>query len=388
MHAYRRTINLFGMTVIASLMLTACNMPASRGASAWLDVPLDGLAFPAVQEINIEGHAAAPGGVSRIEIWINGAQLTTIGNPPMDGELAAFSTAWTPPDLGTYSIQAIAFSADGVASEPDSARVTFGGPAATVPAGCPSPVGGGATPVSCGPTPVGCPSPVGGGPTPLPPCAPAPAGCPSPVGGGATPVSCLPIITVVVPGATVQFWADPAEINAGECTQIRWHVANVQRVVFGGIDQPFDGSYEACLCEDERYSLAVTHLDGSQEKPYVEVAVNGSCVTEVPPDTTPPPVPQPVVPANGLTIACKSSQTLAWLPVDDPSGIAQYRVHVMRHSGDNNWTNVAFFGGVVGKQTEVEVECGWYYQWQVRAIDNANNDSGWSDWSQFTISLE
>jgi hypothetical protein len=47
-------------------------------------------------------------------------------------------------------------------------------------AGCPTPVGGGPTPVSC-PSPVGgCPTPVGGGPTPVS-CA-TPAGGPSLIG--------------------------------------------------------------------------------------------------------------------------------------------------------------------------------------------------------------
>ena len=68
--------------------------------------------------------------------------------------------------------------------------------AATAPpvSGCPSPVGGGPTPVSCSGLPIsGCPSPVGGGPTPVScsgPAAPPVSGCPSPVGGGPTPVSC------------------------------------------------------------------------------------------------------------------------------------------------------------------------------------------------------
>lgn len=387
MHSRRRTMNVFGLAMIVSLLLAACNMPADRGASVWLDVPLDGLNFPAVQPINIEGHASGPGGIRRVEIWIDGALLVNVNDPPTDGDLASFQATWTPPGVGTYTIQAIAVSADGAASGPDTARVTFGGKS---PVGCPSPVGGGPTPVSCGVTPVGCPSPIGGGPTPPPPCAPAPIGCPSPVGGGPTPVSCpaLPIITVNIPGSTVEFWAEPAEIDAGACTNIRWHVANVQRVVFGGIDQPLDGSYEACLCEDERYSLAVTHLDGSQEKPSVDVTVNGSCETPVPADGEAPPAPEPAVPSNGLSMACKGSQNLVWLPVNDPSGIAEYRVQVQRHSGGNNWQDAPGGGsGIQGKQTSIGVECGWYYRWRVSAVDGAGNAGGWSGWSEFSVTL-
>jgi hypothetical protein len=203
-------------------------------------------------------------------------------------------------------------------------------------------------------------------------------------------VSCLelPIITVIVPGATVEFWADPAEIDAGACTNIRWHTANVMGVTFGGISQPLDGSYEACLCDEERYSLAVTHLDGSTEKRTVDVAVNGDCITPVPVDAEGPPPPQPAVPANGLSIQCVGSQNLVWLPVDDPSGVGGYSVQLQRHSGDGNWQDAPGGGsGIQGKQTSVGVECGWYYRWRVRATDGVGNLGSWSGWSEFSVLL-
>jgi len=92
----RPVLPLFTLLVILSL-LAGCNLPASSGGvSVWIDVPLDGLIFPDVQAINIEGHAASPGGVSRVEIWINGALLVTINDPPTEGELASFHAEWTP----------------------------------------------------------------------------------------------------------------------------------------------------------------------------------------------------------------------------------------------------------------------------------------------------
>lgn len=395
MALHRVPLTAFSLALFASIVLGACNMPAARtGSSVWLDVPLDGLNFPAPQAINIEGHASAAGGISRIEVWVEGALVASINDPAVEGDLAAFQAAWTPTSEGTYTIQAVAYGRDGSTSAPDTARVTFGGATATAPA-CPSPVGGGPTsPPPCPATPVGCPSPVGGGPTPVPPCPSLPVGCPSPVGGGATPVTCTgeppAIITVVVPSPEIQFWAEPESITAGTCTHVRWHAANVKAVVFGGVAQPLDGSYEACLCEDERYTLTVTHLDGREERRTVDIPVEGTCVTVVPADTEPPPVPEPAVPSNGLNIACKASQTLAWLPVSDPSKIAEYRVQVQRHSGNGNWQNAGGspFTGISGKQMSLDVECGWYYRWRVRAVDGVGNASGFSDWSEFTITLE
>ncbi len=379
----RRSLRVCISLAIISLVLSACAAAPAGDAAIWIDAPRDGLAFEVVQPIQIEGHASSRGGVSRVELWVDGALIETISELAPKGEFVSYHTTWTPSGTGTYTIQTLAYSIDGVASAPDSARVTFG-VTATVPitpvpeAGCPTPVGGGPTPVSCGAISSGCPTPIGGGPTPVS-CEPESSGCPTPVGGGPTPVSCE--------APVVNFWADPPEISAGACTNIRWHVENVQSIVFGGINQPFDGSYEACLCANERYSLLVNYLDGTQDKPYVTVSVTGSCETEAPGDTEPPSAPVLAVPANGLVIACKGSQTLAWLPVEDPSGIAKYRVQVQRHSGNNNWKTVEDLAAA-GKSVSVSVECGWYYRWRVSAIDGAGNVGAWSDWSEFTISLE
>lgn len=360
---FRSSLLTLSMVVI---LLTGCNFPVAStgGVSVWIDVPLDGLVFPAVQSINVEGHASSSNGIGRVEVWIDGAVLGTIDNPPAAGGLASFQLAWTPPTPGTYTIQAVAYTTDGMASQPDTARVAFGTIPTPVITETPSLVPT-VTPI----TPVTLVAPV----TPDTPIPPPPA---SPV---------------------VQFWADPSSISAGACTTIHWHVENVNQVIFGGIVQPFDGSYTECLCADERYSLAVTYVDGSQERFTTEIAVSGSCVTpEAPPapttppppsDTTPPPAPTPVVPSNGLAIACKASQTLAWMPVSDPGGIREYQIQVQRQPGDNNWQGVIALPGIHDKQTTINVECGWYYRWRVRAVDGAGNVGAWSGWYLFSITL-
>ncbi|MBU2609566.1 MAG: hypothetical protein KJ606_01270 [Chloroflexi bacterium] len=346
-------LHLFTLLVILSL-LAGCNLPASAGGvSVWIDVPLDGLAFPSVQGIKISGHAASPGGVSRVEIWINSALLTTINDPITEGELARFYTEWTPTAPGEYVIQALAFGADGTASQPDSARVTFGDVAAPV--------------ISVTPVVTDTPTPV---------------------------ISVTPVVTdtptatsTPPPDAVVQFWAEPAEIRAGACTTIRWHAENVQRVIFGGIDQSLDGSYRECLCSNQRYTLTIIHLDGTEERRPVDVAVSGVCVTPTPPDTTPPPAPTPAVPANGLTLSCRASQNLVWLPVSDPSGISGYYVKLEMEVTPGNWRSAGGYGPVTDKQVNVTVQCGGIYRWMVRAQDGAGNVGPWSGWWQFAITL-
>ncbi len=104
-------------------------------------------------------------------------------------------------------------------------------------------------------------------------------------------------------------------------------------------------------------------------------------------DTTPPPAPSPAVPANGLELSCRSTQTLAWLPVDDPSGITGYYVKLERESTPGNWQSEGGYGPVSGKQVDANVRCGGVYRWMVRAQDGAGNFSNWASPSYFSVTL-
>jgi hypothetical protein len=88
-----------------------------------------------------------------------------------------------------------------------------------------------------------------------------------------------------------------------------------------------------------------------------------------------------------LEIACKSTQTLAWLPVKDESGIAGYYVKLEMEVTKGKWSSVAGYGPISGKQVDVTVDCGIRYRWIVRAEDGAGNFSDWSSPSHFSILL-
>jgi len=357
------TVICLTLILVFSLLAGCKRTDSPGGVKVWLDVPLDGLVFSDLRDINIKGHAEATDRVESVEIWINGDLLATISNPPVRAGLAAFHTPWMPGEPGVYTIQAVAFSADGTASAPDAVRITFGDEPEE-PIEEPD--------VAELPEPQDTPPPSEDRTEPVPPTAP--------------------------PKATIRFWADPQQIAAGDCTTIRWQVENASRVILEGAEQPLSGSFRDCLCENKLYTMRVFNLDGSETRETLEVRVTGSCVTPQPPvspppsppaDTTPPPVPTPFAPADGLLIACRGSQSVAWLPVDDPSGIAEYRVEVQRHLGDNNW-QLAPGGSITGlrvKEATISVDCGGYYRWRVRAVDGAGNISPWSNWSRFNINL-
>jgi hypothetical protein len=441
--------------------LGACAGTAESGTFVWIDVPIDDLHIP-LQAVQIEGHATNPTGINRVEVWSNGELVSTLDGLPTDRGLAKFAYSWTPPGPGEYTIQAVAVGTDGVSSEPDSAHVHVGDEPAAVTradvsitsveallagekAGIPfcnirvvyTNAGDEAVPTnftiqfSFDGTPRQTVTVAGG----LPPGANtevifvyqfiekhdiginldsgnviaesneannAFAGARSctaaPTGLTPTPTPAPTPTPTPVSETVIQFWADPVQIQAGACTKIKWHVENVRSIIFGEGEQPFDGSYKDCLCKNERYTLTINHLDGTQEKRSVDIEVKGVCPTivpeeEIPPpvseDKTPPPVPTLVVPANGLTTSCRASQNLAWIPVSDPSGIARYEVQVERQSGDNKWKAVSGSPfSVTNKTMNLPVECGWIYHWRVRAIDNKANVGAWSGWFQFTDTLE
>ena len=79
---------------------------------------------------------------------------------------------------------------------------------------------------------------------------------------------------------------------------------------------------------------------------------------------------------------------LAWLPVEDDSGDpVRYFVELEYQVTADQWEAVDEWEQLADKQVEVEVNCGLFYRWRVRAQDGAGNYGEWSDWSHFSVSL-
>jgi len=170
----------------------------------------------------------------------------------------------------------------------------------------------------------------------------------------------------------IQFWAEPANIQAGSCTNIMWQVENAEKVVFGGVEQPLSGSYQDCLCENQRYTLNVTYLDGTEESRTVDISVEGTCAALPPtePEVAPPPPPPPPDTAQPNIISYDASPkeifkdgcsgantTTVTVVATDPSGIASATVF-WNVSGDIGDATLGFIGsdtyqGQAGPVTQV-----------------------------------
>ena len=329
------------LIILSALLISGCGGQSPSGTYVWIDVPIDGLSFPDLQPVMVEGHATGDQGISRIELFVDGEPWIAIAEPEIVDDLAWFEAEWIPPGEGTYTIHAVAYGTGDTASPTDEIKISFG-------VETPTPVITVTPVISITPT-------LTDTPTPLP-----------------------------EPDTSVAFWADPGTIDAGKCTDIRWRAENVKSLVFGGVEQAMEGTYNACLCKNETYTLTVTYLDDSEEKLKVNINVVGTCA-----DTNPPPVPKQISPGNGSSLSCRSKQDVSWAAVNDESGISQYQVKAQRHSGDNNWASLSGspFTGIGGTSYQLSVECGWYYRWQVRAVDAEGNVGSWSDWWTFVDNL-
>lgn len=337
----KKSLIVLAGLILISQVIAGCSSSIPSGTYVWIDVPQDGISFSELQPVMVEGHATGGESIERIEVYVGDELWRAVDDPVMEDNLARFEIEWLPPSPGVYTLRAIAYDAGGEASEYDETTISIG----------------------LTPTPVITVTPV---------------------------ISVTPTLTetptlVPPPEPSVQFWADPETINAGDCTDIHWLAENVQSLIFGGEEQPLEGVFTVCLCGGETYSLTVIYTDDSEEVFQVNIAVEGTCE-----DDQPPPAPALSSPLNGAELACTPNVDLVWNAVSDETGISQYQVRVQRHPGTFMWTDIpgSVFTGITSTEKNVNVECGWYYRWQVLAVDGASNVGPWSSWWQFTVNLE
>jgi hypothetical protein len=106
-------------------------------------------------------------------------------------------------------------------------------------------------------------------------------------------------------------------------------------------------------------------------------------------DTTPPPEPQIISPKEGSRVGLFDNirPTFEWGAVTDPSGVS-YSLQISSQS-DFATTLLSKDNLVDSKYTLADDEAlsrGTYY-WRVKAIDNASNDSGWTQSIEFKAGL-
>jgi hypothetical protein len=330
--------------------LISCTLPvpgeevavAEAGPRVWIEVPVEGLRVPMGQPVRIEGHAAYRGGITHVEIWVDGELYLVVETPSTKGNLVRFEQSWTPPSAGEYVIQAVAVGMDGVISAPNSVRLVV----EAAPAGTPAP------------------------PTVLPTVPPT---------GLPTVPPTMPPTGTPLPSAEVSLWADRTSLTAGECTVLHWDVEHATAVFLDDAGVTGHGTRQVCPGSKTTYVLRVeTPGDNTDRSVTIDVSE--------PPDTKAPPVPVPDEPDGGEMVDCTSELWLDWKPVSDPNGVVYY-VKLQSQVKAGEWKSERGWGPESGTKVEAEVQCGGIYRWAVRAEDGAGNISAWSSWARFSVPL-
>jgi hypothetical protein len=115
------------LVLAAALALAGCAAPDGAAApQAWIDAPLHESTH-AVAPLEIVLHGSDPGGISLIEVAVNGEVLSR--RPPVDPQssLAVSHVIWDPHQAGQYVLVARARSQAGVWSAETSSVVTLTG---------------------------------------------------------------------------------------------------------------------------------------------------------------------------------------------------------------------------------------------------------------------
>jgi len=358
---------VFALVLIASAggLISCVPVPgeevADAGPRAWIDFPRDGASAPVGAPVVVVSHAYAEDGVVEVLLSVNGVAYRRDPPTSVGDALVEVRQEWAPTEPGLYTLEVRAYNAAGEVSGSDAITVRATGDALPTEIGGPTEVPA-ATLVPTG-VPTGVPTVV---PTAVPtdvPTVPPPTWTPTPP-----------------PPPQVSFWVDDDSITAGECTTLHWEVSWTTYLEVNGTEVAGTGTWSVCPESTVTYTIHAEGPGGTVDQSLVVT------VSE-PPDTTPPPVPTPQVPANELVVACKSKQNLAWLPVEDPSGVVYY-VKLEQQIKAGEWSSVAGYGPLTAKQVEVDVNCGGIYRWAVRAEDGAGNISAWSEWYTFSVNLE
>lgn len=327
---------LFLILFLASLVLISCTQETELLPRVWVDSPREGAAISSAQPVLVHSHAFARAGIAEVVLSVDGQPYTRSVPVEEGADFSEFQQEWLPPGDGTYILQLVAYDHEGVMSNPATLTVRIGEISVVESVPDDSTITPVVEQVSI------CPPEV---------TAKTNSYCRS------GPGEVYPELTILSNGETASV--------SGQSEDGYWWV----------IDRPDTSG--TCWIWEELVTIST------------DTCTVAIVDTPLPPqDNQAPPVPSPQVPANGLSLTCRSTQNLVWLPVEDQSGIAGYTVKLEEEISPGNWQSVNRWETIQGKQVQVPVECGIKHRWAVRAADGVGNRSSWSAYSNFIVELE
>jgi hypothetical protein len=381
---------LAGILLISAAVLAGCGQTAAElvkgGPSAWVGGPPDGSEVP-IGEVFAMCHAFARGGVSQIELYVNGSFANRAANPDAGNEYFTTRLAFETTGPGSYVLHCRTYDAAGamVQSEPVTVRVSGEEPTPTTEEpGIPT-----ATPTSTEVPPTPTLAPTG---TPVPPTATSIPPTSTRVPPTSTP---LPPTPTPVPIKILSFEVSQSQVPSGQCVHFTWLVQGSPSAIF------FDG--EGVTSPDARDRCPTATRDYE-----LRVEVNGQVadsatltVVVIQPSPSPSDGTGPsIVWKNQLT---NNSQTSpVWCgkycqpscgyidisaAVTDPSGVSSVDLYCRVGGGKEAWC--ASFtkgrGDLWTVRYTPNLGIGTYY-YRIRAVDGSpNSNVSWWQTGQFAV---
>ncbi len=108
------------LIVISLLVLTGCFGGGEASPVVAITAPMNGATVPAGESVDLSFKASedSGAGLSRVEVFVNGALLSSEAVPEGSEALHQFTLAWTPSAGGSANVMAVAYAADDTASAP------------------------------------------------------------------------------------------------------------------------------------------------------------------------------------------------------------------------------------------------------------------------------
>lgn len=361
----RRLVVAFGwlaMPLLAAALLPACAGEVDRARPrVWIAAPLNG-SHHELGTIPVMSHSSCETGIQEVVLLVNAGEYRRDAPDNAGETLVTIVQSWEPPAEGQYTLQVVAYTRGGLASEPATVQVTIGAPRGTTPPTVapeePTHTPAIAQPPEEGPafTPTHTP---GSEPPTHTPASPAPARAPE----------------------ISYFEAYPATISAGACSELRWGVEYATAVFLDGQGTVDHDTARVCPASTTSYTLVARSAGGERQASVTVTVTDAPTATSVP-DTAGPEIIDVQESADPIYTSypggCDPTQVTITVRVTDPSGVDEVRLRYRVGSGV--WEGPVFLGAVGGNRYRVALpvqpDMPTAIQYQIRARDTLGNQSG------------
>jgi len=382
------------LLLVATMVLAACGPTASQvvegGPRAWVGGPPDGSEVP-LGEVSAMCHAFARGGVSQIELYVNGSFANRAANPDAGNEYFTARLTFETTGPGSWVLHCRTYGQEGAMaqSDPVTVRVTGEVPTPTtgeeeIPTATPTSTEEPPTPTHPLPTATGVPPTA----TRIPPTATRIPPTSTPRPPAATPV----------PIRIVSLEVSRSQITLGDCVRFNWTVEGQASAIFfdgEGVTSP--DSRDRCPTATKEFELRA-ELNG-------QVADRATLTVVViqPPEDTTGPIITNVEPEPQLRVVCVGKYCAAddrYLDIEatvtDGSGVRNVQLYHTAPPGRGEpepqremYGNFTRSGGNVWviRYTPPEDFYAGIIKFEIKATDDSPNlNTSW--WGPGTITIQ